>query len=150
MKRHRRAAFSACRLLLALSPTLCAAASPRPSDTPAVIVEASGASRTELERVVRNALHGAPVALADDALTISNILAIGPANPRDSSGLPLNGRSLDKPAVFELFKHKSRCVLVESRTGHRWTLRHTRCLAQSRVALTSRAESSGVRRKSVG
>jgi hypothetical protein len=116
-------------LSLVLGPLLCISAWPDPSDPPAIIVNPSDASRTELARVVREALHGAPVTLADGALTTSNILVIEHANPRDASGRPLNGRSLYRPERFELFARKSRCVLVQSRTGRRWTLRHTACVA---------------------
>jgi hypothetical protein len=112
-----------------LGSLLCIAAWPDSSDPPAVIVSPSDASRTELARVVREALHGAPVTLADDALTTSNTLIIEHANPRDAQGLPLDGRSLYRPERFELFARKSRCVLVQSRTGRRWTLRHTACVA---------------------
>jgi hypothetical protein len=116
-------------LSLVLCSLPCISAWPDPGDPPAVIVNPSDASRTELARVVREALHCAPVTLADDALTTSNTLVIEHANPRDASGRPLNGRSLYQPERFELFARKSRCVLVQSRTGHRWTLRHTECVA---------------------
>ena len=115
-------------LSMVLGSLLCIAAWPDSSDPPAVIVSPSDASRTELARVVREALHGAPVTLADDALTNSNTLIIEHANPRDAQGLPLDGRSLYRPERFELFARKSRCVLVQSRTGRRWTLRHTACV----------------------
>jgi hypothetical protein len=123
-------------LSLVLGSLLCTSAWPDPGDLPAVIVSPSDASRTELVRIVREALHGAPVTLADDALTTSNALVIEHANPRDASGRPLNGRSLYRPESFELFARKSRCVLVQSRTGRRWTLRHTACTAM--LALPSR------------
>jgi hypothetical protein len=116
-------------LSLVLGSLLCIAAWPDSSDPPAVIVSPSDASRRELARVVREALHGAPVTLADDALTTSNTLVIEHANPRDAQGLPLDGRSLYRPERFELFARKSRCMLVQSRTGRRWTLRHTACVA---------------------
>src|SRR5258708_6297326 len=126
-------------LSLVLGSLLCISAWPDPSDPPAVIVNPSDppaiivnptdASRMELARVVREALHGAPVTLADDALTTSNTLVIEHANPRDASGQPLDGRSLYRPERFELFAHKSHCVLVQSRTGRRWMLRHATCAA---------------------
>jgi hypothetical protein len=119
-----------------IGPLSCIAACPEPTDPPAIIVNPSGASRMELARVVREALHGMPATLADDALTTSNTLVIEHANPRDASGRPLNGRSLDRPERFELFTRKSRCVLVQSRTGRRWTLRHTQCV--ERQAIPSR------------
>ena len=116
-------------LSMVLGSLLCTAAWPDSSDPPAVIVSPSDASRTELARAVREALHGAPVTLADDALTTSNTLVIEHANPRDAQGLPLDGRSRYRPERFELFARNSRCVLVQSRTGRRWTLRHTACVA---------------------
>jgi len=116
-------------LSLVLGSLLCISAWPDPGDVPAVIADPSDASRAELARLVREALHGAPVTLADDVLTTSNTLVIEHANPRDALGLPLDGRSLYRPERFELFARKSRCVLVQSRTGRRWTLRHTACAA---------------------
>jgi hypothetical protein len=120
-------------LSLVLGSLLWISAWPDHSDPPAVILNPSDASRTELARVVREALHGAPVTLADDALTTSNTLVIEHANPRDASGRPLDGRSLYRPERFELFARKSRCVLVQSRTGRRWVLRHTACVAMQAV-----------------
>ena len=99
-------------------------------DVPAVMVEPSAASRSELQRVVRKALHGMPVTLADDALTASNLLSLEHARPRDSAGRLFNGRELSHPETFELFKRGSGCVLIQSKTGHSWTLRHALCAAR--------------------
>src|SRR5712664_2709175 len=111
-------------LSLVLGSLLCISAWPDPSDppavianpseTPAVIVDPTDASRMELARDIREALHGAPVTLADDALSTSSTLVIEHANPRDASGRPLDGRSVYRPERFELFAHKSRCLLVQS------------------------------------
>src|SRR5258708_8445264 len=94
-------------LSLVLGSLLCIAAWPEPSDRPGVIVDPSDTSRAELARVVREALPGPPVTLADDALTTSNTLVIDHANPRDASGRPLDGRSLYRPATFAFFSPKS-------------------------------------------
>jgi hypothetical protein len=128
VRRHRYTSVTACRLWLAIGQLFCTAAWPESINPPAIIVNASDASRTELARVVREALHGTPVTLADDALTASNTLVIEHANPRDRSGRPLDGRSLYRPERFELFALKSHCILVQSRTGRRWLLRHTTCV----------------------
>jgi hypothetical protein len=103
-----------------------------PAGIPAVIVHPSAESRSELSHVIRNAFGGAPVTLADDALTTTNILSLEHANPRDPAGRPLNGRELSHPETFELFKRGSHCVLVRTRNGHAWTLRHARCAAMPR------------------
>lgn len=98
----------------------------------AVIVSPSVASRAELLRVVREALHGVPVALADDALTTSSTLAIEHARPLDTEGRLMNGRELQMPTRFDLVKRGSHCVLIESQTARRWTLKNTQCVAQMR------------------
>jgi hypothetical protein len=82
-----------------------------------VILQPGPEIRRELSNVIRHALGGTPVTLADDALTTSNTLILERANARDSAGRLLNGRELSRPEVFELFRRKSRCVLVQARTG---------------------------------
>ncbi len=129
MSNVRGATLAACRVLLILGPLLGLASRSQPRYAPAVIVNPGSASRMELARIVREALHGAPVTLADDALTTSNLLIIERAAARDAGGRPLNGRRMSVPEKFELSMHKSRCMLVQTRTGRRWTLRHTDCLA---------------------
>src|SRR5207245_7281567 len=102
----------------------CEALSAQP-DAAAVIVHPTAASRAELSRAVSLALQGAPVTLADDALTRDSLLVIEPAHPRDASGLPLNGRERRKPEQFRLVKSGARCVLSPQGTGRRrgvtWT-----------------------------
>jgi hypothetical protein len=112
---------------LALLPSLAPATRAASLDAPAVIVAPTAASRKELARVIRAALHGVPVTLADDALTTSNTLSLEHADIRDQAGRPLNGRELSRPETFELFMRGSRCVLVRSKNGHAWRLHHTRC-----------------------
>lgn len=102
-----------------------------PVSIPAVIVDPSAESRRELSCVVRHALQGVPVTLADNALTISNMLAVGHANARDPAGRLLNGRELFHPQTFELYMRGPHCVLVRSENGQAWTLHHTRCAAMT-------------------
>jgi antitoxin (DNA-binding transcriptional repressor) of toxin-antitoxin stability system len=132
VRRCRTGAAIACHLALTVCPWLVVSARAEPANIPAVIVDPSAESRSELSRVVREALHGVPVTLADDALTTTNLLAIEHASPRDSAARRLNGRELSRPETFELFKRESHCVLVRSKTGHAWTLHHTRCAAVPR------------------
>jgi hypothetical protein len=95
---------------------------------PATLVSPTAQSRAELVRVVSDALHGAPVTLADDALTHDSDLIVEHARPRDAAGLPLNGRELGKPEHFRLVKHGSDCILIHERTGKRWTLSSATCM----------------------
>jgi hypothetical protein len=126
----RSATAIACCLALGLCPFLGFPARSDPAGIPAVIVHPSAESRSELSRVIRNAFGGAPVTLADDALTTSNVLSLEHANLRDQAGRPLNGRELSHPETFQLFKRGSHCVLVRTKNGDGWTLRHVRCRAQ--------------------
>ena len=110
--------------LLALG--ACAVVSPG-RDVPAVIGNATFESRAELRRVVGHALGGAPVTLADDALTRESELIIEPARARDPQGAPLDGRERGRPERFRLVKSDGRCVLVHERTGKRFTLAEAAC-----------------------
>ena len=94
----------------------------------AIIDKPTQESRAELAQAVSDGLNGAPVTLADDALTRDSRLIIERAHPRDASGVPLSGRDRDKPEIFRLVKSGERCVLVHERTGKRTTLASTRCL----------------------
>ncbi len=107
----------------------CASA-PAGKDVPAVITSPTEAGRAELLRVVRGALNGAPLTLADDALTRDSSLIVERVRPRDASGLPLDGRVLGAPDRFRLVVNGSRCLLVHERTGKRYRLRATTCAAR--------------------
>lgn len=119
----------AARLLLLLALTALAAcrAWPASPGLPALITDVGAASRADLERAVSQALGGAPVRLADDALTRESVLIVGRAQTRNVSGVPLNGRELGRPQHFQLLKRDSRCVLLHLETGKSSVLPHTRC-----------------------
>jgi hypothetical protein len=104
----------------------CAARS-APHDVPAVLTHPTAESRAELLRVVRRALDGAPVTLADDALTGDGTLIIERAPHRDAEGRPLAGRETERPEHFRLVRDGSRCVLVQERTGRRFALGSATC-----------------------
>jgi hypothetical protein len=124
--RHSAAA-TACQVMLAVCALPAFSFRADPVDEPAVIINPSAANLMELERVISEALHGAAVTLADDALTTSNMLSLEHPNPRDQAGRPFDGRELVRPETFALFKRESRCVLVQTKTGRAWTLHHVRC-----------------------
>ena len=106
---------SACEMLSAEEQRLAVLTNPTPQ------------SRAELSRVVIDALHGAPVRLADGALTHDSVLIIDHIQPRDAAGLPLNGRELGKPEHFRLVKRGSECILIHERTGKGWILGYATC-----------------------
>jgi hypothetical protein len=91
------------------------------------IVEPTAASRAALRAAVSQALGGADVTLADDALTDSSRLTIEHVVRRDAAGNRIVGRDLTTPVVFELVKHDQQCVLVRAADGAHWVLAATTC-----------------------
>jgi hypothetical protein len=110
----------------ALSLAACAAISGR-RDLPAVLTNPTAQTRAALARAVSGALHGAPVTIADDALTRDSTLIIERAQARAPDGVPLSGRERGRPEHFRLVKNGTRCVLLHERTGGRWTLQAATC-----------------------
>jgi hypothetical protein len=104
----------------------CATAPPA-KDVPAVISSPTPETRAELVRVVRGALHGAPVTLADDALAHESTLIIERARARGPDGTPLLGRDPGRPERFRLVKCGSRCDLVHEGSGRRFALSSAIC-----------------------
>jgi hypothetical protein len=104
----------------------CATASGR-GEVPAVLTTPTAESRAELARVLGAALHGAPITIAEDALTRDSTLILERARPRTADRVPLDGRERGRPEHFRLVKAGARCVLVHARTGKRWTLKAASC-----------------------
>ena len=123
MQRLGSSALCASVVALTCACQMLPAGEPRP----ALLTNPTAQSRAELNRVVSQALHGAPVRLAEDALTHDSVLIIDRVRPRDAAGLPLNGRELDKPQHFRLVEHASQCFLIQESTGKRWRLRSATC-----------------------
>jgi hypothetical protein len=104
----------------------CATASPT-KDVPAVITTPTSESRAELAHVVSQALHGAPLTLADDALTLESTLVIERSRARGPNGILALGRDTGRPDRFRLVKVGSRCELVHEGSGRRFALSKARC-----------------------
>jgi hypothetical protein len=121
-KRHETVLLAL--MLAALS--ACRAWSAAPG-APAIITHPTAASRADLELAVSQALGGAPVRLADDALTRNSLLILGRARARDARGLPLNGRELGRPQHFRLLRRGAQCVLLHLEGGKSRVLTHTTC-----------------------
>ena len=104
----------------------CAPRTAQP-DVPAVLTNPVRESRAELARVVSEAMNGAPVALADDALTADGTLIVERAASSAAKDMNLRGRETGRPEHFQLVKSGSRCVLVHAGTGRRWHLASATC-----------------------
>jgi hypothetical protein len=122
----RRAGAVSVVVAVSLASIACATAASR-RDLPAVLTSPTPESRAELARIVGSALHGAPVTLAEDALTGDGTLIVDRAVARTRDGVPLSGREMGRPERFRLVKRGSRCLLVHERTGRRWTLSAATC-----------------------
>jgi len=107
--------------------SLSACASVAEQDVPARIVEPDAHSRGELKRVVSEALNGADVTLAADALTKSSVLAIERKPARDASGQLISGREYERPEIFRLVKRGAKCALLHERTNARYELTNVQC-----------------------
>ncbi len=102
----------------------------RSDDRPARIIDPTDASRAALHAAVAAAMHGADVALADDALTLSSQLIVEPAVQRDAQGARVMGREVRPPVRFVLLKSREQCVLESVATRQRWVLAATHCVAE--------------------
>lgn len=101
--------------LVVLLVSACAAAQ---TGVAARIAEPTPASRAELAQAVSAALNGAPVTLADDALTRDSLLVVEKR---------LTGRDLGRPERFRLYKLGKDCLLVHESTGERTRLSSAAC-----------------------
>jgi hypothetical protein len=108
---------------------LAAGCHPRlaPADVPAVLTSPTAESRADLVRVVREAMNGAPVTIADNALTADDALIVERARQPAAKDMNLSGRETGRPEHFRLVKSGSLCVLVHQETGRRWTLESATC-----------------------
>lgn len=97
------------------------------ADVAAVLTSPSEAARAELLRAVGEALNGAPVTLAADALTRDDTLIVERAERRDSKDMNLGGREMRRPDHFRLVKRGADCVLIHVETGRRRTLSSVTC-----------------------
>ena len=123
----RRRPFTRTAIVTATLALSACLARPSTREVPAILTHPTAESRAELARVVKRALGGAVVTLADDALTADGTLVIQRAAHRDAQGRPLDGRETGRPERFRLVRAGSRCVLVHERSGRRWPLASTTC-----------------------
>jgi hypothetical protein len=99
-------------------------------ELPALIVNPTPESRSELRLAVQRALHSDPIPLSDDALTRSSLLPIERVPRRDSQGRLLNGLEVGtRPQRFRLVKSGKSCVLIHDDADQlRQTLTATQCV----------------------
>lgn len=112
-------------VIFALSISGCKNVAPD-EDQAAVIVAPDAASRAALQATVNDAL-GTDVALADDALTETNLLVIERQVPQSIEGSPAQGRTMEMPFQFRLVANDGECILIDQRDQSRTVLANTVC-----------------------
>ena len=129
-----RAIFGMCCAGAALA--ACKTTAPVPHESslqgsvPAIIVNATPASRAELQRAVSEMLSNADVMLADDALTHSSTLTIEHRRTGSLDNPPLSGRDLGSPERFHLLLTGTGCVLVHESDEATVSLTETDCVPE--------------------
>jgi hypothetical protein len=113
-------------MVAALGAWSCATVPPA-VDVPAVITAPTPEGRAELVRVVSQALHGAPLTLAHDALTRESTLIVERARARGPDGTPLLGRDTGRPERFHLVRRGSGCELVHEGSERHFALSKVTC-----------------------
>lgn len=103
---------------------------PLPEGEPALISQTDADSRRELSQVIGAALGLKAVTLPDDAFTVTSALAFDPAST-EPGGTATRGSAVSSPPeLFRLLLDGPQCVLVHERTGLRWLLMDTECVAE--------------------
>jgi len=103
---------------------------PLPEGEPALITQADADSRRELSQVIGAALGVKAVTLADNAFTVTSALEFDPASTQDGGNAAHGGTVRATPELFRLLLDGPQCVLVHERTGLRWLLMDTECIAE--------------------
>lgn len=98
-------------------------------DAPSRIVDASDASRAELQQAVDRAT-GVHVLLAENALTDSSVLTLERNQPATMQNPLPQGRITEMPIQFRLVKRGQDCFLIDQRDQTRYLLETTRCVPE--------------------
>ena len=99
-------------------------------DKPAVMVKMTDQSRSEISRVVSQALNKKSVIIGNDAFATNNLLLIERRRHQTIEGhLPM-ARETDLPNQFRLYIRGDQCVLLHVQKNQIWPLREVKCRAQ--------------------
>lgn len=99
-------------------------------DQPALSVNPGPAAIAQLQQVLVEANHGAPVTVAKDVFTRSSRLALEQGRQLDGPTRPLTGRDLGKPRIFRLVKNSRGCWLIRAEDNQRWHLDKLVCVPE--------------------
>lgn len=100
---------------------------PPTKGAPAILTNGSDDVRAELTEIVSEALNGATITIAPDALTKSPSLIIERAARNSLGGMPMDGRRIDRPDHFTLSLSNGKCVLTHEETDTHYALKIAKC-----------------------
>lgn len=104
--------------------------SDEPADISALVAESTPASTTEIRDVVKKALPGRQILLANDAFTKSSLLIIERRHHERLEGTLSTGVPDEAPQRFRLVLDGEKCEIVHLNSGKRHALNRTRCRAE--------------------
>jgi len=116
----------------ALAGALWAAACQTPPTEPpqpALITEMTPETQARIEAVVSEALGGRTIRISDQDLSGSSTLIIEPPSVRSRDGMPIDGRSMEKPDHFDLMLAGTECYLLHRQSGQKYRLDDIGCVA---------------------
>ncbi len=96
----------------------------------AVITNHTDESITELRSVVKKALHGTPVMIANTAFNKSNRLVLERKKIKSPDGRVIDTRTNEEPIIFELYLKENTCYLKYLKTGEQFQLKQANCTMQ--------------------
>lgn len=96
-------------------------------DTNAVLAHTSLETRQELTLAISNLLNGLPVSLGETAFLDESRLLIERKMHLDHQGLPLQGRSLERPEAFVLIKRGKHCLIKHEASEKTVLLNKAKC-----------------------
>ena len=123
----RTACFISCVVAVSMGLGACETIA-TDNDQAAMITNPSEASRAALQQAVNTVLRTA-VALADDALTETDLLTIERSPTQGIGTSPTDGRIMDMPIQFRLVISADECILIDQRDAARYPLENTSCKA---------------------
>jgi len=117
-------------LLIGLIATACQTHPSDPS-VPALITDMTPEMQTRIESVLSEALNGRSVRISNQDFSDESVVIIEPPSVRSRAGMPIDGRSTEKPDHFDLTISGDKCRLTHRQTGKAYILDGVSCVAAS-------------------
>lgn len=100
--------------------------------TPAVLIDPDEAVQAELKQRVSKAVE-AETLISADALTQSHVLIVERRPYQQLDNQVAEGRIMERPNHFELYRHGEQCILRHRQSQEEWELKHAHCRVQEKT-----------------